>query len=333
MRIPENIASKARYKYSHEAFTDEVGGIHKGTNGIAPNGRACSGCAHASCASCPTWWFICRKEEARAAVQERKEEERRERSVRVAVEKKAWALAFVVPAILLGLGLAKLGLADLSSQARVIAFLVAVATFGMMVYEDAEKKVVDLKKIATLSVAFFFCSATSPAEYAFLFVFYMLFLHVLLTMLSIFVTLSLSKPKTARVRKPLAFSGKAAIAKSGIPFLPCFMVGTLLAVAFSIISGQNIPTIIIENLNKIFDLNTLLASSSWKMTLVEGLAMAFFFLKVAESMLCSRYQKMNVMGEGDALTLPAFGAFLGTPLFFVSIGFAFFLAFLLAGKR
>ena len=42
---------------------------------------------------------------------------------------------------------------------------------------------------------------------------------------------------------------------------------------------------------------------------------------------------MNVMGEGDALTLPTFGAFLGTPLFFVSIGFAFFLAFLLAGKR
>ena len=83
MRIPENIASKARYKYSHEAFTDEVGGIHKGTNGIAPNGRACSGCTHASCASCPTWWFICRKEEARAAVQERKEEERRDIAIRM----------------------------------------------------------------------------------------------------------------------------------------------------------------------------------------------------------------------------------------------------------
>lgn len=313
--------------FPSDGFKDNVGGFHKDNEGIAPNGHACSPCYSSTCDTCPSWWFMQRRDSAMELVRERKERENHKETFFEIMCRIKSKILFTILAVILGTSMLLLSLVSSSSMIGILAFVAAVATFGVMSYEDAKSKTVDVQKAAFLSAAFLLCSMQGVAEYLFLLVFYLLFFHILLSALGIFATLSLSKPKARRVKRP-AFSGRAAITKGGVPFLPCFMGGIIASCLASILSHESIPAVAAYYADKLFDLNALVISASWKPTLLGSMLAVLILLKGAEWLLCDEYAKVSVLGEGDALVLPVFGAFLGTPLFFSSLGFGFLVAFL-----
>jgi hypothetical protein len=201
-----------------------------------------------------------------------------------------------------------------------------------MAFEDYKYQTVSLHKAIILAIGLCFCSVSSHKDYLFLLLFYLLFFHALLMGLSIFISLAIARPKKTARRRPGEFvlSGRARFKKTGIPFLPCFAFGIILVSLLS--ACLPVPDVVAAFADKLFNLNALLLSVTWQPTLIGVLLSIMLGLAIIQRTVRNNYEPVSVMGEGDALVLPVFGAFLGTPLFFFSLAMGFGVALATARK-
>lgn len=128
-----------------DGFKDNVGGFHKNNEGVAPNGHACSPCYSSTCDTCPSWWFMQRRDSAMELVRERKEREGHKETFFEIMRRIKSKILFTILAMILGMSMLLLNLVSSSSMTGIFAFVAAVAAFGVMSYEDAKNKTVDVQ--------------------------------------------------------------------------------------------------------------------------------------------------------------------------------------------
>lgn len=334
MYIPENIRDQKNQSYTSQntaGYTDRVGGFHQNLSGVAPDGHQCAVCQNASCESCPEWWM--RRREQYYRKREQKRAEIRAEELRMSsLKQKLFPFVFCAFSAATGASLLFLHVVALDSPIHILAFLFSIFLFSDMVYEDYRYQTVSLHKSVVLALGLCACSVSVLQGFLFLFIFYLLFFHVVLMALSISASLYLSRPKKVFRKRPGEFilSGRTSFKSAGIPFLPCFASGVVL-VAFASLCVP-LPSAVVSLANKLFDLNTLLLSVTWQPTLLGILLTLLLLLAIVQNSVKSMYEFIPVMGEGDALILPIFGAFLGTPLFFFSLIMGFGVALASARK-
>lgn len=289
-------------------------------------------CYHPSCSHCPTWQSLQRSarhqdflkhEKKRAAF----DATRMGRLFNIRVP-----AAFVFFGILLGLSMICLGLVNTGTTGSIIALCIAVAFFGNMAWEDYRSKYIDVRQLLILVFCFFFCTAMPKTTFLFLLVFYFAFFHIVYLLFAILLTLSFGKPVSeSHASKPITIlSGKASVTESGIPFLPCFMGGIVVSCFIAIMIHQNLSSLIVDFVNQLFDINAIVVASNWKPDLIACMLAVCGVLEIIKHVITQSFELVTFIGEGDTLTFPAFGAFLGTPLFFFSIGLSFAVAFVFA---
>ena len=325
MYIPENIREQKNQFYTSQntaGYTDKVGGFHQKLSGVAPDGHQCTVCQNTSCEFCPEWWMRRREQYYRKREQKRAEIQAEEMRMS-SLKQKLLPFVFCAFSSAIGASLLFLHVVALDSPIHILSFLFSLFLFSDMVYEDYRYQTVSLQKSVVLALGLCACSVSALQGFLFLFIFYLLFFHVVLMLLSISTSLYLSRPKKVFRKRPGEFilSGRTSFKSTGIPFLPCFASGVIL-VAFASLCIP-LPDVVVSLANKLFDLNTLLLSVTWQPTLLGILLTLLLLLTIVQSSVKSMYEFIPVMGEGDALVLPIFGAFLGTPLFFFSLAMGF----------
>lgn len=334
MEISDDIRELKYQHYTNQntaGYTDRIGGFHRNLSGIAPDGYTCPICQNPSCETCPEWWMRCREQYYRKREQKRVEVQAEKLKVS-SLKQKFLPLAFCALSAALGASVFFLHILALSSPVAILSALFSLFLFCDMAFEDYRYQTVSLHKAFVLAIGLCVCSVTALRDYVFLFVFYLLFFHVILMAMTIFTSLALARPKKIFRRRPDEFvlSGRAKFKNFGIPFLPCFALGIILVSLFS--ACLPIPDVLVSISDKLFNLNALLLSVTWQPTLIGVLLTIMLLLAIVQRAIKDKYELVPVMGEGDALVLPVFGAFLGTPLFFFSLAMGFGVALASARK-